>query len=80
MTMNPNCLDAKVMIFEDIKTDEGTVIEQGAGGYIVERLGDDFIIEFALDAPELVGGKRFETSCLSADRFAITESPPAPTE
>ena len=76
MTTNPNCLDAKVMLFEDIETDQGTVVKEGTEGWIVARMGDDFIIEISLEAPELVGGYRFETACLSADKFAITESPP----
>jgi len=61
-----------VMLFKNIKTDQGTEIEEGSSGVLVERFGEGFILEFALEDENLVGGKRFETVCLGADCFAVT--------
>ena len=77
---NPNDLCASVMLFEDIKTDQGTELKSGFQGTLIDKFGDEFVIEFALEDSSLEGDLRFETACLSADKFAITESLSPSTE
>ena len=71
---NQNDLLASIMLFEDIETDQGTSLKSGYQGTLVEQVDAGFIIEFEIANTSIEGGKRFETACLSSDKFAITEN------
>ena len=48
----------------------GARMEPGAEAVVVDLLDDDVVLlEFDLDAPELVGGKRFESTVASVHDF-----------
>jgi len=68
--MTNSDFDVPVMLFEDTETREGTVVDAGTEGTLVGKLGDDFLVEIEVVVPTIV------TALLSADKFAITESPP----
>ena len=72
---NPSDLNVPVVLFEDTETREGTIVDSGETGMLVGKLGDGlFLVEIEVVVP------RIETAVLSADKFAITESPPASGE
>ena len=73
---NPNDVGAEIMLFGNWKTAKGTELADGAKGTISERDGDDFLIKFPIADVVVDVAVHYETVRLSADMFAITESPP----
>ena len=48
----------------------GAIMEPGAKAVVVDLIDDDVVIlEFDLDAPQLVGGKRYESTVASIHDF-----------
>jgi hypothetical protein len=48
----------------------GDIMEPGVEATIVDLLDDDVVLlEFDLDAPELVGGKTFQSTVATVDDF-----------
>jgi len=60
-----------VILLTTITTDEGTTLEAGHSGVLIETFGPEFIIEFAIPDHTLVGDHRFETVVLKPEDFAI---------
>ena len=53
----------------------GAIMEPGAKAVVVDLLDDDVVLlEFDLDAPELVTGKRFESTMASTSDFVRISS------
>lgn len=68
--MNPDeYLD--VVLLKTITTDEGTTLEEGQSGVLVEIYGPQFIIEFAIPDHTLIGDHRFESVSLNPEDFVI---------
>jgi len=61
----------RVMLVRPLHLDlTGGVMQPGVEATIVDLLDDDVVlIEFDLDAPELVGGKRFEATVATVHDF-----------
>lgn len=66
----------RVMLIQPVHLDlTGGVMAPGVEATIVDLLDDDVvIIEFDLDAPELVGGKRFESTVATVYDFVPVSS------
>ena len=66
---------ARVKLVRPIHLDfTGDVMEVGAEATVVDLLDDDVVlIEFDLDAPELVGGTRFESTIASVHDLVMVQ-------
>jgi hypothetical protein len=64
-----------VVLFHDVITDEGTTLEEGYQGTLVDKFGEQFVVEFTIPDERLVGGNRFETVVLNPEDFAVTGNP-----
>jgi len=61
-----------VVLFRDVTTDESTTLPSGCEGVLVDKLGEQFVVEFAIPDDTLVGGHRYEVIVLNPEDFAIT--------
>lgn len=61
-----------VLLLRDIPLNDGTTLNEGYQGTLIEPFGPQFIVEFAIPDDTLVGGNRFNTVVLNAEDFAIT--------
>ena len=61
----------EIVLLCEVETDGGVDLEPGDVGTILERDGDNYLVQFKFDSEELEGGYELDTARISVDSFAI---------
>ncbi len=60
-----------VMLLNSVVVHDDLTLEEGSEGTLIELLSSGYVVEFAIEDDDLVGGHRYETVVLGAEEFAV---------